>query len=139
MVSAFSPRATVQLLSLGGGCGRESHWFVVVCSFNLTDHIVSNKLAGHPLTLEGLSCRRLIWDRLSLLERALTSAGRTADAAVRRYGDHPRSAAALAHLADATVRRGCLSDAIAAVTGPCRQRIGVFSSVSYVLNAHSGR
>jgi len=94
-------------------------------SYNLTDGIVRDKLQGHPLTVDGLSCRRAIWDRLSLFERATAAARGTADAAVRRYGDHPRSASALADLGDAIVKRGCLNEAIVAVTAALAMRVKV--------------
>jgi len=99
--------------------------YVVLCSYNLSDGIVRDKLQGHPLTIDGLSCRRAIWDRLSLFERATAAARGAADAAVRRYGDHPRSATALAHLGDATVKRGCLNEAIEAVTAALAMRVRV--------------
>jgi len=75
--------------------------------------------------VDGLSCRRAIWDRLSLFERATAAARGAADAAVRRYGDHPRSAAALARLGDAVVNRGCLNEAIEAVTAALAMRVRV--------------
>jgi len=75
--------------------------------------------------VDGLSCRRAIWDRLSLFERATAAARGTADAAVRRHGDHPRSAAALADLGDAIVKRGCLNEAIVAVTASLAMRVRV--------------
>ena len=94
-------------------------------SFNLSDGIIRNKLAGHPLTVDGLSCRRAIWDRLSLFERATAAARGAAEAAVRRHGDHPRSATALAHLGDEIVKRGCLNEAIEAVTAALSMRVRV--------------
>jgi len=94
-------------------------------SYNLTDTVVRDKLLGHPLTVDGLTCRRVIWDRLSLFERAAAAARGTADAAVRRYGDHPRSAGALADLAEAMVRRGCLNEAIVSVTSALAMRVRV--------------
>lgn len=96
-----------------------------MCSYNLSDGIVRDKLQGHPLTIDGLSCRRAIWDRLSLFERATAAARGAADAAIRRYGDHPRSAAALANLGDAIVKRGCLNEAIEAVTAALAMRVRV--------------
>lgn len=98
---------------------------VSLCSYNLSDGILRDKLRGHPLTIDGLSCRRAIWDRLSLFERATAAARGAADAAVRRYGDHPRSATALAHLGDAIVKRGCLNEAIEAVTAALAMQVRV--------------
>lgn len=97
----------------------------LLCSYNLSDGIIRNKLQGHPLTIDGLSCRRAIWDRLSLFERSTAAAQGAADAAVHRYGDHPRSATALAHLGDAIVKRGCLNEAIEAVTAALAMRVRV--------------
>jgi len=77
------------------------------------------------LTIDGLSCRRAIWDRLSLFERATAAARGAADAAILRYGDHPCSASTLAHLGDAIVKRGCLSEAIEAVTAALAMRVRV--------------
>ena len=94
-------------------------------SYNLSDGIIRDKLQGHPLTIDGPSCRRAIWDRLSLFERATGAARGAADAAVRRYSDHPRSATALAHLGDAIVKRGCLNEAIEAVTAALAMRVRV--------------
>jgi len=97
----------------------------VLCSYNLSDGIIRDKLQGHPLTIDGLSCRRAIWDRLSLFERATAAARGAADTAVRRYGDHPRSATALAYLGDEIVKRGCLNEAIEAVTTALAMRVRV--------------
>lgn len=77
------------------------------------------------MTIDGLSCRRAIWDRLSLFERATAAARGASDAAVHRYGDHPRSATALAHLGDAIVKRGCLNEAIESVTAALAMRVRV--------------
>ena len=98
---------------------------LLLCSFNLSDGIIRDKLQGHPLTIDGLSCRRAIWDRLSLFERATAAARTAADTAVRRYGDHPRSATALAHLGDEIVKRGSLNEAIEAVTTALAMRVRV--------------
>jgi len=97
----------------------------MLCSYNLSDGVVRDKLQGHPLTIDGLTSRRAIWDRLSLFERATAAARGAADAAVRRYGDHPRSAEALAHLGDAIVKRGCLNEAMQAVTAALAMRVRV--------------
>lgn len=96
-----------------------------LCSYNLSDGIIRDKLQGHPLTIDGLSCRRAIWDRLSLFERATAAARTAAHTAVRRYGDHARSATALAHLGDEIVKRGCLNEAIEAVTAALAMRVRV--------------
>jgi len=100
-------------------------WCGWLCSFNLSDGIIRDKLAGHPLTVDGLSCRRAIWDRLSLFERATAAARGAADTALRRYADHPRSATALAHLGDEIVKRGCLNEAIEAVTAALSMQLRV--------------
>jgi len=97
----------------------------LLCSYNLSDGVIRDKLQGHPLTVDGLNCRRAIWDRLSLFERATAAARGAADTAVRRYGDHPRSATALAHLGDEIVKRGCLNEAIEAVTAALAMRVRV--------------
>ena len=93
--------------------------------YNISDFVVRETLAEHPVLIPGFDCRRAIWDRLCLFARATDTAKLVYEISRDHYGDHPQTATMAQNHCEAIIKRGSLNDAISAAVNALAVRCRV--------------